>query len=59
MDAAADLKAFEAMMISELQNFENEDLMKWATVDTEEDNALYGAYRRDYVKLLRARRKKV
>ena len=59
MDAAADLEAFEAMMISELQNFENDDLMKWATVDTEEDNALYGAYRRDYVKLLRARRKKV
>ena len=46
-------------MTSELQKFENDDLIKWITVDAEEDNALYGAYRRDYVKLLRARRKKV
>ena len=33
--------------------------MKWATIDTAEDNALYGAYRRDYVKLSRARRREL
>ena len=59
MDATSDLEAFEAMMISEVHNNGNNDLMKWATIDTEEENALYGAYRRDNVRLLRARRKKV
>ena len=59
MDAASDLKAIEAMLISEVQNNGNDDIMKWATIDTEEDNALYVAYRRNHVKLLRARRKKV
>ena len=47
------------MMASEVQNDVDENLMKWATVDTVEDNALYSAYRRSYVKLLKARRKKV
>ena len=58
MDAASDLEAIEAMLISEVQNHGNDDLMKWATIDTEEDNAQYSAYRRNHVKLLGAERKK-
>ena len=53
------LEAFEAMMRDEDENNWDEDLMKWATIDTAEDNALYGAYQRDYVKLSRARRSKL
>lgn len=38
VDKALELEAFEAMMNSEVQNNEDEDIMKWGTIDTEEDN---------------------
>ena len=59
MEEDAEVQAFIEFMRIELQNNEDLDLMKWATCDTEEDKAQYAASRRDYVSLLRCRRRKV
>ena len=45
-------------MRSELEDVDEEDILEWATLNTAEDDALYAAYRRTHVNLLRARRKK-
>ena len=59
MDEAAEVEAFAEFMRIELQNNDDLDLMKWATCDTEEDEREYAAYRKDYVSLMRCRRRKV
>lgn len=50
--AALHLEAFEAMVMNEIQNSIYDDLMKWATKVSEEENYLYGACRKDHVQLL-------
>ena len=40
MENSSELEAFEAMMRGEDENNWDEDLMKWALIDTAEDNAL-------------------
>ena len=39
MENSSELEAFEAMMRGEDENNWDEDLMKWASIDTAEDNA--------------------
>ena len=50
--------ALESILRDELEDNGEEDLMKWATFDNAVNDALYAAYRRSHVNLLRIRREK-
>ena len=59
MEEAVEIEAFIEFMRIELQNDNDKDFMKCATSDIAEDEAKYAAFRRDYVNMLRCRRRKV